>query len=91
MRMATGRAESFRHLLNRHHLPHLSPARSAAVLMMLFTDRHYRRMAVSVGIPDWRGPKSLPAMLMTSLPAAWSPRWANRVVRRVEADLLAVT
>lgn len=90
MIMATGRAASFRHLLNGHKLPFLSPARSAAVLMMLFTDRHYRRMAVSVGIPGWRGPRSLPTMLMTSLPAAWSARWADRVVRRVEASLLSV-
>lgn len=90
MLMATGRAGSFRHLLERHELPYLSPARSAAVLLMLFTDRHYRRMAASVGIPDWPGPKSLHAMLMTSLPAAWSPRWANRVLRRVESGLLAV-
>ena len=90
MLMATAGAASFRHLLEHHELPHLSPARSAAVLLMLFTDRHYRRMAASVGIPDWRGPKSLAGMLMTSLPAAWSPQWADRVVRRAESGLLAV-
>jgi hypothetical protein len=90
MLMATGRAASFRQLLDRHELPLLSPARSAAVLMMLFTNRHYRQMASSVGIADWSGPNSLPAMLIASLPAAWSARWADRIVRRVEAALLAV-
>lgn len=90
MLMATARAESFRHLMQGHNLPKISIARSAAVLMMLFTGRHYRQMALSVGIPGWRGPESVPAMLMTSLPAAWSAAWADRTLRRVEAALLAV-
>lgn len=86
--MATRRAASFRYLLNEHALPSFSLARPAAVVMMLFTDRHYRRVAVSVGLTDWRGPRSLVSMFMTSLPALWSARWAERVLRRAEEGLL---
>lgn len=91
MIMATERAASFRLLLSEHALPFFSLARSAAVLMMLFTDRHYRRMAVAVGLPVWRGPRSVPGMLITSLPALWSARWADRVLRRAERGFLAIS
>jgi len=91
MIMATERAASFRLLLSEQALPSFSLARSAAVLMMLFTDRHYRRIAVAVGLPVWRGPRSVPGVFMTSLPALWSARWADRVLRRAERGLLAVS
>ncbi len=89
--MAANRAASFRLLVNEHALPTFSLARSAAVLMMLFTERHYRRVAVRVGLPDWSGPRSVPAILMASVPAMWSSRWADRVLRRAERGLLALT
>lgn len=87
--MATERAASFRLLLNEHALPQFSLARSAAVLMMLFTDRHYRRMATSVDLPIWRGPRSSAAIVMTSVPAMWSARWADSVLRRADSGLMA--
>lgn len=91
MLLAAARAPSFRHLLNRHRLPSLSPARSAAVLMMLFTGRHYGRMALSDGVREWSGPNSLTAMLITSIPASWSSRWADRTLRRIETALLGLS
>jgi phytoene/squalene synthetase len=89
MRLATRRADSFRRLLDAANLPRLSPARSAAVLMMLFTDRHYRRCATESGIPSWSGPTRVGSMILTSIPAAFSARWADRILVRVERDLLA--
>ena len=89
MLMATRRAGSFRRLLKAVDLPRLSPARSAAVMMMLFTDRHFRRCAVAAGLPSWSGPSRVGSIILTALPAAISGWWANRILLRVERDLLA--
>ncbi|MFZ0015592.1 MAG: squalene/phytoene synthase family protein [Acidimicrobiia bacterium] len=89
MRLATRRAAAFRRLLAAAHLPRLSSARAAAVMMMLFTDRHYRRCAASVGMSTWSGPDGLLAMTLAAMPAVVSAQWADRVLLRVERDLLA--
>ncbi len=89
MLLATKRAGSFRRLVETVDLPQLSPARAAAVLMMLFTDRHYRDCAVDAGVPTWSGPRWAVTMVLASLPAAVSPAWANWMLLRVERDLLA--
>jgi phytoene/squalene synthetase len=91
MLMATRRAGSFRRLLEAVDLPRLSPARSAAVLMMLFTDRHFRRCAVAAGLPSWSGPSRVGSIILTAVPAAFSGWWANRILLRVERDLLATS
>ncbi len=89
MLLATKRAGSFRRLVETVDLPQLSPARAAAVLMMLFTDRHYRDCAVDAGVPTWSGPRWAVTMVLASLPAAFSPAWANWMLLRIERDLLA--
>ena len=66
-----------------------SPARAAAVVMLLYTDRHYRWCADRVGLPSWSGPRRTTTILLASLPAAVSRRWAGRVMHRVERDFLA--
>ncbi|MFV1963753.1 MAG: hypothetical protein ACC658_18290, partial [Acidimicrobiia bacterium] len=66
-----------------------SSARAAAVLMMLFTDRHYRDCAIDAGVPTWSGPRRVVTIALASLSAAVSPGWANRMLLRVERDLLA--
>ena len=88
MVLATRRAASFRRLVDAVDFPRLSSARSAAVLMMLFTDRHYRKCAVDAGVPSWSAPNRVLTMVLASLPAAISPWWAKRVLLRVEGDLL---
>jgi phytoene/squalene synthetase len=87
--LATRRAPSFRRLVDAVQLPRLSPARAAAVLMVLFTGRHYRDCAIIAGMPSPSGPRRKTTLVLTSIPAAVSPRWADRVMIRVEADLLA--
>jgi phytoene/squalene synthetase len=87
--LATRRAPSFRRLVDAVELPRLSPARAAAVLMVLFTGRHYRDCAITAGMPSRSGPRRKTTLVLTSIPAAVSPRWADRVMIRVEADLLA--
>jgi phytoene/squalene synthetase len=63
-----------------------SPARASAVLMLLHTDRHYRWCADRIGHPGWRGPTRSWTILLASLPAVMSRRWADRMMRRVEHD-----
>jgi len=89
MLLATRRADAFRRLVDAVQLPRFSPARAAAVMMMLFTDRHYRACAEMAGMVSWSGPRRIPAMVLISLPAAVSRWWARRVLRRIEQDLLA--
>jgi len=89
MLLATKRAGSFRRLVETADLPRLSPARAAAVLMMLFTDRHYRDCAVDAGVPTWSGPRWAVTMVLAALPAAVSRRWADWILVRIERDLLA--
>ncbi|HEY6635797.1 MAG TPA: squalene/phytoene synthase family protein [Acidimicrobiia bacterium] len=87
--LATRRAASFRRLVDAVGLPRLSPARAAAVLMLLFTGRHYRNCAIDAGMPPRSVSRRASTLILTSLPAAVSPRWAQRVLIRVETDLLA--
>jgi phytoene/squalene synthetase len=89
MMLATRRSPAFRRLVDSAGLRRLSPARAAAVMMMLFTDRHYRECAAAAGLPTWSGPRRLTAMVLIALPAAVSPWWADRVLLRAERDLLA--
>ena len=86
--LATRRAGSFRRLVDAVGLPRLSPARAAAVLMVLFTDRHYRDCAIDAGMPPRSVSRRASTLILTSLPAAISPAWAQRVLIRVETDLL---
>ena len=87
--LGTRRAGSFRHLVDAVGLPRLSPARAAAVLMLLFTGRHYRDCAIDAGMPPRSVSRRGSTLILTSLPAAVSPRWAQRILIRVETDLLA--
>lgn len=89
MLLAVERAPSFRGLVTGAQLPRLSAARSAAVLMMLLTNRHYRGFAHEIGAVAFSTPRRLVTMVMTSLLAAFSPSWAERVLLRAERDLLA--
>ncbi len=89
MLLATRRAASFRRLVEGVDLPRFSPARAAAVMMMLFTDRHYRACAVMARMPSWSGPHRMLTMVLISLPAAFSKWWARRILARIERDLLA--
>jgi phytoene/squalene synthetase len=87
--LATRRAGSFRRLVDAVGLPRLSPARAAAVLMVLFTGRHYRDCSIDAGMPPRSVSRRASSLILTSLPAAISPRWAQRVLIRVETELLA--
>ena len=88
--LGSRRAPSYRRLIDGVGLPRFSSARSAAVLMMLSTGRHYRDYSQSSD-RRWSTPHSFVMMILFSLPAAFSPRWADRILIRVERDLLSTT
>jgi phytoene/squalene synthetase len=88
MRLALGRAGAYRRLFERLGLGGTASLRTAAVLMLLFTDLHYRGCARRTGHRPWPGPGGRLAVLAGTLPALLSPRWASRTVSRVERDFL---
>ena len=88
MRLALQRASSYR-LLFEGFGRHRPSTRVAAVLMLLFTDLHYRRTAAAVGEVPWEGPRGSMGTVMRALPSVLSQRYANRTVRRVERHFLA--
>jgi hypothetical protein len=57
--------------------------------MFMFTERHYRGCATNAGMTKFSVSRSVPTLVLISLPAVVSPRWADRVLARVETDLLA--
>jgi phytoene/squalene synthetase len=100
---ATDPVRHARRQLMAHALPHapaytrlaeqlatkrFSMARASAVLMLLHTDRHYRWCARQIGHPEWRGPKRTGTIILSSLLAAVSRRWARRVIHQVEGNFL---
>lgn len=70
----------------------LSLSRASGVLMLLFTDRHYRACARQVGRTPWPGPRSTLALMFLSFAHFASPAWSWRTVRRiVERFVIAST
>jgi phytoene/squalene synthetase len=86
--MALGRVPAYRRLFEGLGLGGTAPVRIAAVLMLLFTDLHYRGCAAMTGHSAWPGPKGRLQVVASSLPAMLSPSWAAHTVRRVERDFL---
>jgi len=87
--LALGRVGAYRRLFERLDLAGTATVRTAAVLMLLFTDLHYRGCAERTGHRPWPGPGGRLAVVAGSLPALLSPRWATLIVNRVERDFLS--
>ena len=88
MAMALGRAPAYRRLFEGLDLGGTAPVRIAAVLMLLFTDLHYRSCAIRTGHLPWPGPSGRIQVVARSVPAMMSPSWAAHTIRRVERDFL---
>jgi hypothetical protein len=86
--MALGRAPAYRRLFEGLNLGGTAPVRIAAVLMLLFTDLHYRGCALRTGHLPWPGPNGRLQVVARSVPAMMSPSWAAHTIRRVEQDFL---
>lgn len=89
MAQALPQVTSFSRLARQLPTGRVSTARAAALIMLLYTDRHYRWCAGRVGLTDWGGPRSTLSIVAASLPAVLSVRWMERTIRRVERNFLA--
>lgn len=63
--------------------------RAGAVLMLLFTDLHFRGCAVSTGHAAWRGARGRIGSVLAALPSLLSRRRAERAIERTEQRFLA--
>jgi len=88
MAMALGRASAYRRLFEGLNLGGTAAVRVASVLMLLFTDLHYRTTALRTGNSAWPGPSGRLQVIATSIPSLMSRAWAGHTVRRVEHDFL---
>jgi len=87
VRMAMGRAPSYRGLLDTMDRHAGGFARASAVLMLLFTDRHYRKYGTRAGLTVAGGARrTTPGLLLHTFPALFSRRWSHRICRQVESD-----
>jgi len=87
--LALSRAPSYRRLYSAANLRRRPGARLAAVLMLRFTDLHYRSMARRIGRDPWRGPRGKVAIVLTALPALASRRFASWTIASVTDRLAA--
>lgn len=63
-------------------------ARTAAVLMLGFTELHYRGCVAGSGRDPWPGANSPLGVVLRAVPSLVSARWARRRLGRVEANFL---
>lgn len=85
---ALGRVKAYRRLFEGLNLGRTPAVRTAAVLMLLFTNLHYRGCANSIGKRPWPGPHGRLDVVCRSLPSLISSRWTVRTMKRVEGDFL---
>lgn len=88
LRMALSRAPAYRRLIDWLNPGGISAARASGVLMLLFTDRHYRSCAARAGLEPWGGPRSGARLILSALPAVWSRGWADRIMAGIEESFL---
>jgi phytoene/squalene synthetase len=84
LRMALSRAPSYARVVEAMRLPRVSLARASAVVMLLFTERHFRGSAIRAGLATWSGPDSAAMILARGLLSAASRKRADREIERVE-------
>jgi phytoene/squalene synthetase len=82
-------APAFRGLMRASGLPAFSRARGSAILMLLFTERHYRATVERVGGTAWPGSDSSAALYSKAMVAGLSGSRADAIAGRVEAHFLA--
>jgi phytoene/squalene synthetase len=88
MDMALSRASAYRRLFEGMNLGGTAAVRTAAVLMLSFTDLHYRSCAAKTGHTAWPGPASRLQVVAKTLPSVVSRVWAGNTIRQIENDFL---
>lgn len=88
LRLALARVPAYLRLVEAIDFDRISMTRASALLMLLFTDRHYRGCAQRVEVRSWSGADSWVALLRQALPAVISSRYTHKVLARVERNFL---
>ena len=89
LRLALARVPAYPRIVEAIDFDRISMTRASALLMLLFTDRHYRNCARHVELSPWAGADTWPALLRQTLPAVFSSRYTHKVLARVERNFLA--
>lgn len=84
--LALSRAPAYRRMFEGLELDRSVRVRVASVLMLLFTDLHYRGCAIRAGHLPWPGPADRSQVILGSVPALFSGTLAGKTVRRIERD-----
>lgn len=66
----------------------IAGVRMAAVLMLGFTELHYRGVVAVSGRQPWQGPRGPFRVVLRALPSLVSVRWVRRSIRRIETEFL---
>ena len=85
---ALSRAPAYRRLVDYIGCGRISLVRASGVLMMLFTDRYFRRCALRAGRPAWGRHRPGWRLILSAIPAAWSKLWTTHVLSRIERNFL---
>ena len=85
--LGSHRAPAFRRLVDAVDLPQLSPARAAAVLMMLFTGRHYRAHMTGPRLIKSTARGGGLLLVLAASPAVFSRGWTDLMLVRAERGL----
>lgn len=86
--LALRRAPAYRRLVDDLQTSRISATRASALLMLLFTDRHYRSCAVATGHHPWEGPVSTSTIIAQASLAGLSRWWAAHLTRSIERNFL---
>lgn len=80
---ALAMAPTYQRMMESLPFRRVSLSRASGVLMLQFTDRHYRACARSVGRPTWPGPRSRLALIANAAYHVFARRGSARTVRRI--------
>jgi len=67
---------------------HAIAIRTAAVLMLGFTELHYRGCLARSGREPWPGPRGSFQVVLQAIPSLLSVRWARHTIERIETEFL---
>ena len=88
LELALSRAPSYVRLFEDPGVRRSPAARAAAVMMLSFTELHYRKCLRQVGNTSWRGPRGPFSIVLRASPALVSTRAARRAIHRIERNFL---
>lgn len=91
LELALSRVTSYVRLFERSGARRSPAARAAAVMLLSFTELHYRKCMDQAGHAAWRGPPGPFSVVLRASPALVSSRAAHRTISRVQRNFLAAS